>query len=542
MPPQIQALFARLRAYVAGFSTAQKTIAIIGVAGLVLGGIALTSWLGKPTMAPLFSGLQAADASKVSDQLKADGVQYELTDGGGTIMVPQDQVYAERIKAAAAGLPSSKSSSGYSLLDNMGVTSSEFQQNVTYQRAMEGELANTIQAMDGVRLATVKLAIPKDTVFTATKADPKASVFVETNPGTTLTADQVQAIVHLTSASIDGLKPENVSVVDGAGNTLSAVGAGTTGSSSKQETDYEKTVQANLQAMLDKVVGPGNATVTVAAAMNPSSGTKVDETFTTPAGSPALSQTTDKQSYTGTGGSAAGVLGPDNIAVPGGTATGSAGSGGNGTYTSDKDTRDNAVNKTTQTTNIPAGALQRQTVSVAVNSSVFGPNLNQNQIQNLVATAAGINAARGDAVTVESVAFDQSAAKAAQDALAQAKADADAKAAMELWKNVLIAAAVLLAAVLALFLYARKNRRQSRELVDLGERIEPALAVETVAVPAPVTSAIPAPVAPMVLPPLPEEEQTDTKQKRAQIENLAASNPDRTAAFLRGMMDEKVNA
>ncbi|MBT1002797.1 flagellar M-ring protein FliF [Paenarthrobacter sp. DKR-5] len=539
MPPQLKAMLARLQAYVAGFSTAQKTIAIIGVAGLVLGGIALTSWLGKPTMAPLFSGLQAADASKVTDQLKTDGVQFELTDGGATIMVPQDQVYAERIKAAAAGLPSSKSNTGYSLLDNMGVTSSEFQQNVTYQRAMEGELANTIGAMDGVKLATVKLAIPKDSVFTATKADPKASVFVETNPGTTLTADQVQAIVHLTSASIDGLTPANVSVVDSSGNTLSAVGVGTVGGASKQAGDYEKTTTGNIQAMLDRVLGPGNATVAVSADMDPQSGTKVDETFTQPTSAPALSETNDKQSYTGTGGPAAGVLGPDNIAVPGGSASGSAGSGGNGTYTSDKSTKDNAVNKTTQTTNIPAGVLKRQTVSVAVNSAYTGANLNQ--IQNLVSSAAGINTARGDVVTVENVAFDQTAAKNAQAALAQAKADADAKAAMELWKNILIAAAVLLAAVLALFLYARKNRRQSRELVDLGERLEP-----TVALPAPETVALSVPampvreVVPMELPPLPEED-IDTQQKRAQIEALAAGDPDRTASFLRGMMDDRAS-
>ena len=286
MPPQITALLTRLKTYAGGFSTAQKTIALLGVAGLVLGTVALSTWLGKPTMSPLFSGLQAADASKVTDQLKADGVTYEITDGGGTIMVPQDKVYAERIKAAAAGLPSDKTSTGYSLLDNMGVTSSEFQQNITYQRAMEGELANTVSAMNGVKLATVKLAIPKDSVFTATKADPTASVFIETKPGTTLSTDQVQAIVHLTSASVDGLKPANVAVIDSAGNTLSAVGTGLAGSSTKQANDYEKSLTGNVQAMLDRVLGPGNATVAIAADMDAQSGTKVDETFSTPDAAP----------------------------------------------------------------------------------------------------------------------------------------------------------------------------------------------------------------------------------------------------------------
>lgn len=527
MPPQIAALFTRLKTYVGGFTSAQKTIAILGVAGLVLGSIALSSWLGKPTMSPLFTGLQAADASKVTDQLKADGVTYELTDGGGTIMVPQDKVYAERIKAAAAGLPSDKSSTGYSLLDNMGVTSSEFQQNITYQRAMEGELASTVSAMNGVKLATVKLAIPKDSVFTAAKADPTASVFIETKPGQSLSTDQVQAIVHLTSASIDGLKPTNVAVIDSTGTTLSAVGAGLAGSSGKQANDYEKNVSGNVQAMLDRVLGAGNATVAVAADMDAQSGTKVDETFTSPEQAPALSESSDKQSYTGTGGGSAGVLGPDNIAVPSGTS-------GNGTFTQDKATKNNAVNKSTQTTTIPAGLLKRQTVSVALNSTA---GADRAQIMNLVSAAAGINTARGDIVTVENVAFNQAGAQAARDALAAAKADADAKAAAELWTNVVIALSVLLLLLIGLLLYARKNRKQKRELVDLGEQITPLIPVD----PAPMTSAV-APLAPVLEIPALEEEHTDAKQKRAQIDRIASGEPDKVATFMRSMMDERQNA
>jgi flagellar M-ring protein FliF len=529
MPPQLTAVMTRVKTYTGGFTTAQKTIALLGAAGLILGAVALGAWMGKPTMSPLFSGLQATDASKVTDMLKADGVSYEITDGGATIMVPEDKVYAERLKAAAAGLPSDKSTSGYSLLDNMGVTSSEFQQNVTYQRAMEGELGSTVSAMNGVKLATVKLAIPKDTVFTATKADPTASVFIETKPGTTLSADQVQAIVHLTSASIDGLKPANVAVVDSAGNTLSAVGTGLAGSATKQASDYEKNVSGNVQAMLDRVLGPGNATVAVAADMDAQSGTKVDETFTAPEQALALSESSDAQSYTGTGGGAAGVLGPDNIAVPGGAA-------GNGTFTQDKETKNNAVNKSTQTTSIPAGLLKRQTVSVAVNATA---GADRAQIMNLVSAAAGINAARGDLVTVETVAFSTAGAQAAQDALAAAKAEEDAKAAAAFWWTVIAVLSVLLAILLALFLYARKNRRQKRELVDLGERIEPVLSMDlgpsTTAI-----AAVPAPVVPvsMEIPPL-VEEHTDAAQKRAQIEAVAADNPDKTAAYLRGLMDKR---
>lgn len=530
MPPQFAALLTRLKTYTGGFSTAQKTIALLGVAGLVLGTVALSTWLGKPTMTPLFSGLQAADAAKVTDQLNAGGVSYEITDGGGTIMVPRDQVYAERIKAAAAGLPSDKTSTGYSLLDNMGVTSSEFQQNITYQRAMEGELGSTVSAMNGVKLATVKLAIPKDSVFTATKADPTASVFIETKPGTTLSTDQVQAIVHLTSASIDGLKPGNVAVIDSAGNTLSAVGTGLTGSSAKQANDYEKSLTGNVQAMLDKILGPGNATVAIAADMDAQSGTKVDETFTAPENTPALAESSDTQSYTGTGGAGAGVLGPDNIAVPGGTT-------GEGTFTQDKKTKNNAVNKTTQTTTIPAGLLKRQTVSVAVNTAA-GANIAQ--IQNLVSAAAGINAARGDVVTVENVAFNQTGEQDAREALAAAQAEADAKTAAGIWWNIVAGLSVLLVILLAMLLYARKNRRQKRELVDLGEREDPILPLDL----GPATTAIgvaqvPVPVPVQVEVPSLSEGHTGAAQKRAQVEAMMVTDPDKAAAYLRGLMDER---
>ncbi|MBW4095806.1 MAG: flagellar M-ring protein FliF, partial [Acidobacteria bacterium] len=229
---------------------------------MLLGSVALGSVFGKQAYSPLFSGLSGTDASAIVAQLKTDNVPYQLDNGGSTIMVPDAKVNDERLKAAAANLPSS-TTGGYGLLDNMGVTSSEFQQSVTYKRAMEGELAKTIMAMDGVKNAAVKLAIPAQTVFTDQKQSPTASVFVETSSGTTLTDSQVNAIVHLTSSSVTDLKPENVSLVDAKGNVLTTGAAGT--STDKTANDYEKRIGSSVQAMLDKVVGVGNSTVSVAA-------------------------------------------------------------------------------------------------------------------------------------------------------------------------------------------------------------------------------------------------------------------------------------
>jgi len=553
MPVAVKNVWGRLTAYVAGFSAAQRTIAIIGVAALVLGGVALASWLGKASYAPLFTGLAAADASSVTDQLQTDGVPYQLTDGGATILVPQDKVYSERLKAASNGLPSSNEG-GYSLLDQMGVTSSEFQQDVTYKRAIEGELAKTISAMDGVKTATVQLAIPEKTVFVSEEQDPTASVFIATENGTQLTTDQVQAVVHLTSAAVEGMQPTDVSVVDQKGQTLSAVGTGTTGSGSDQAADYDQATSKKIQDLLDTTLGAGNASVVVSATMNQESGTRTTESYTTPTTGPvALNESSTTEQYgSGSGGSGAtGVLGPDNIAVPNDTTT-----NGDDGYTNESATKNNAVDHTTETTQIPAGALDRQTISVALNAKAKAvQDANLQSINDLVAAAAGVDTGRGDQVRVAMMDFDTTAADAAAEAL-EAQQQADEQAA--LWSAIRtagIVVAALLAVVAVVFLLVRRSRRQEREAVDLGEL--DAFAGETFQLPlavdgaddrAAVGSVGPETVALPTLPPVddaPTEvlttEEITAERRRQDISALAERDPKRTAELLRGLLDDRAS-
>lgn len=534
MPPQISRFFRRLGAGVQGFSTGQRTLAVIGVAVLVLGSIALSAWLGKPSYTPLFSGLKDTDANGIVEQLRKDNVPYELANGGSTILVPENKVYDERLKAAAAGLPSA-AATGYSLLDKLGVTSSEFQQSVTYKRALEGELATTIEAMDGVKTAAVRLAIPAKSVFVDKTPDATASVFVETQPGTTLSSDKVQAIVHLTSAAIENLKPLNVSVVDSQGNVLSSVGGGASGTSSKQAADYQQRTSDAVKAVLDSVVGLGNSTVAVAADVTGESAQQRSETFNASPGTPALSESSKTETFTGTGGGgASGVLGPDNIAVPGG-------SNGNGTFDSSNTTKNNAVNKVTEDRVIPPGAVKRQTISVAINQTAAG-GLNINSLRSLVTAAAGVDPARGDVVTVEVVPFSTAAADQAAESLGASKADAEAKQEAALANTLILGGSILLAAIaLIVAVLISLRRRQQREPVDLGERPELALmpaGQSLVALePPPATTAIEvAPPAPL---PLPGTEALDVERRRAQIEAMVAESPAKTADYLRGLMDDR---
>jgi len=548
MPTALKGYFAKFGETAKGFSAAQKTIAVIGIAVLVLGGIALASWLSKPTYAPLFTGLAAADASSITDQLTADGVPYQLTDGGGTILVPQASVYKERLAAAANGLPSSNEG-GYSLLDTMGVTASEFQQNVTYKRAIEGELAKTISAMDGVDTATVQLAIPEKSVFVSDTKDPTASVFVATKNGQSLTTSQVQAVVHLTSAAVEDMQPTDVSVVDAKGTVLSAVGTGATGSADDQSGAYGSRVGSQVQALLDTVVGTGKSSVVVAATMNQNSGTKTTESFAQPAtGAAALNESSSTESYdgSGTGTSATGVLGPDNIAVPSDTSASETGNG----YVNESSTKNNAIDKTTETTTIPAGAVDRQTISVAIDATA-AKGINLQSINDLVANAAGVDRDRGDQVKVALVDFSTTEAQTAAAALKAQKA-ADAQA--EMWSTIRTAGiigGIALVLITAIVFLARRGRRQERENVDLGElgsfssSFEMPLALDDAA-----RTAIGGADAPTTaLPTFPvgdapteviSSEEVSAERRRSEIAALAERDPQKTADLLRGLLDDRM--
>ena len=540
MPAPISSVLRRLTHTIREFTIAQRTMAIIGFAVLALGIAALSFWVSRPQYSPLFSGLSGADANTIVEQLRTDGVQYEITGGGGTIMVPEASVYAERLKAAAAGMPSS-STGGYSLLDKMGVTASEFQQNVTYKRAIEGELAHTIEAMKGVKTPSVQLAIPKDTVFVSEKTDPTASVFIATDNGVTLNSDQVQAIVHLTSSSIDGMKTSDVSVVDAQGLVLSAAGVDVAGSGSKQASDYEERVRGSVQAMLDKVVGPGNATVVVAADVSQNSGQRTAETFTTPDGSPALSVSAQSDGTGGTtaSGMSAGILGPDNIAVPSPTSTPTPATGTTtGSTGATSVTKNNAINKVTEQTTIPAGSITRQTVSVAVNKAVAG--VNKANLISLVNAAAGIDKTRGDSVAIELVSFNTAGAAAATKALAASDAAASADRTAGLIRTAVTSLAIALPIIIALFLIFRRFKSRSQEDRELQEMTELAelramMSDQT----RPIVLTAHEPPAALTYTQVPLIEPGDTERKRAEIDALAGKDPERTAEILRGLMDDR---
>lgn len=537
MPQQITSAFGKLGAAIREFTVAQRTLTLIGLAVLVLVAVTLTSWMAKPSYAPLYTGLAATDASAIVEQLNAEGVAYELADGGASVLVPQDDVYRMRLATAAAGLPGA-SEGGYSLLDDMGMSSSEFQQDVTYKRAMEGELAKTIGAVQGVRAASVQLALPEQTVFVDEKQDPTASVFVELGTGTSLTDDQVQAIVHLVSASVEGMATTDVAVIDSTGTVLSAVGgtaAGSTGGGNKQTVAYEDRVATSIQKMLEPIVGVGNAVVSVTAELDFDQTQRTSEEFAYPEEIPALSETTTTEAYEGTGGNGAGVLGPDNIAVP-------ENGDGTGNYENESATRNNALNKVTEVVQTAPGTLRRQSVSVAI-SQEAGAALNMNDVQAMVAAAAGIDAARGDVVTVNRLQFSNATADAAQAALADAQATAAAERQAELIRTGVIAGAALLGLIIIAILAARarKEKRLEREALDIGDlnAIEEGMSVRALALEA-VEEAEEALA--LEAPAEKDASQVEAERKRADVSALVDDEPEQVAQMLRAWMEPGVRS
>jgi flagellar M-ring protein FliF len=531
MPPKVTETLRKFGKTFGSFSAGQKTVAIAAVLAIVVGGFLFSRWISTPTYTPLFSNLAAADASAIVDKLAATGTPYQLTNGGQTIMVPQDQVYNLRLQMSGAGLPA-QADSGYSLLDKQGVTTSEFQQQVTYQRAMEGELAKTIKSIDGVQSAVVHLAVPQKSVFADETQKPTAAVLVGLAPGKKLSPQQVQAIVNLTSSSVTGLAPEQVTVADSTGAVLSSAGAiggnaGAADARAQATKDYQDRLAAGIQKMLDQVVGPGKSVAQVTTQLDFDSTQTKTEKFTDPKVKP-LAESTTTERYTGTGGGGAGVLGPDNIAVPNGAA------GGNGTYNKDTANRQNAVDKVTEVRNAAPGRVVRQSIAVLVDAKTAA-GLPNGQLQQLVSAAAGVDATRGDTVVVSQMPFDQTAAANAKKELdAAAAADRQAQ-----WMSIAKTGGLALVVLVLLFLAWRASRKPKRSEVTYAEleRLDESELAELEAYRAQELAG--ANRAAIEGGPGSQAEADETAAKRDEISAMVDKQPDEVAQLLRGWLADR---
>jgi flagellar M-ring protein FliF len=417
--------FARIRERIStvfnGFTTGQRVMTGLALVAVLLGGYLFTSWASTPSYSALYTNLEPEDASAITEALASDGISYKLADNGRTIMVPSGKLYSERIALSSKGIPSG-GSVGYDLLDKQGITASDFRQHVDFQRALAGELQKTIDSLDHVKKSTVNLVNPEEDLFTDDAQKSTASVLVQTEPNATLSATEVQSIVHLVSSSVEGLTPDSVTVSDTLGNLLAAPGQdgidAAVGDARAQQThEYEKRIADKVTDLLSAVVGPGGARVQVKAELDFDKHETTTESFENPGNVVAQTQTSD-ETFTGTDPGTGGTLGTDTTPAVLGT------NGGTNDFSKKDATTTFAPTKTTDNVVTAPGSVKRQTVSVFLDDSV-GAGVPLADIQTQVEAAAGIDAARGDTVAVSRVPFDTSttddAAKAAKDAAASAK-------------------------------------------------------------------------------------------------------------------------
>jgi flagellar M-ring protein FliF len=391
------------------------------VAGLVL-------WSRQPDYRVLFSNLSDRDGGAIVAALQQGNIPYRLSDGGGAILVPSEQVHETRLRLASQGLPKN-GSVGFELMDNQKFGISQFAEQVNYQRALEGELEKTIGSISSVKTARVHLAIPKPTVFVREKELPTASVMVNLYPGRVLDEGQVLAIAHMVSSGVPDMPVKNVNIVDQDGNLLTQQSAvsGLDASQLKYVQQIEHNTQKRIDAILAPLFGSGNARSQVSADVDFSKLEQTAESYG-PNANPQATSIRSQQSSESSESSGAGASGVPGalsnqppqpasapIVAPASDATGAA---VKTTPTNlRKDTTTNyEVDRTVRHFEQATGGIKRLSVAVVVNyqkqvdakGNVTMTPLSAEklaQVQQLVKDAMGYDEKRGDSVNVVNSTF-----------------------------------------------------------------------------------------------------------------------------------------
>jgi flagellar M-ring protein FliF len=258
----------RAGAWWKGANATQRMLVSGGIVAGIVSIVVVLTWTSRPDMMVLFSGLDPDKAGGILQELDDLGVPYEVAANGATLRVPADQVGALRIRLAGKGLTGS-GTIGYEIFDRTNLGMTEFLQHVNYRRALEGELTRTIVSLEEVRNARVHLAIPEETPFAQNRKQPKASVIVDLKPGAQLRPDQVRGIYALVAASVEGLDPAGVTLVDSSGRELvGGAASGELAATSEQlrvQQEVESYLRDKATSMLEQVVGSGQAVVQVTA-------------------------------------------------------------------------------------------------------------------------------------------------------------------------------------------------------------------------------------------------------------------------------------
>ncbi|MDH3679544.1 MAG: flagellar basal-body MS-ring/collar protein FliF [Acidimicrobiia bacterium] len=452
---------------------AGQQLALVGAFVMVAGLVFFVSRVGSSsTMGILYSDLDPGAAAGIVDELDSRGIDYELTEGGRVVWVPQDLVATTRLDLSAAGLPDS--ASGWSILDNQGITSSEFDQRVGYQRAMEGELAATISVIDGVSSAKVHLVIPEQDLFVDDEISASASVLLQMDGTEALAPGQVQAVVNLVASSVEGLDASNVTVTDSSGRLLAGgdqegVASMESDNQLRMVDSFETDLERELNALLEAVVGTGRAVVTVSADLDFDSVMTTQEEFTEPTNAEGVTlpraETTRTEQYDNGSAGDEGVVDIETEILDGPEEGGSARTN----YRLDERDVNYALNSVVTSTEKAPGTIRSLSVAVVIDEAVVDAE-RLPEIEALVGAAVGADAERGDLIAVNLLPFDVTVEEAQQaaDEAAEAAAAAAPGGVLPLLRTIGAIVLALVVLVLGVMLLRQASRRQVIDSIDLA--------------------------------------------------------------------------
>jgi flagellar M-ring protein FliF len=503
-------LFTHLKKLTATLSAGQ----IAGLVAVFVGAVAVVVgsayWIAAPQYTLLVADMDAETASSVVDKLKAAKVPYELADGGRAVSVPEERADELRLQLTTDGLPSS-GRIGFEIFDRPAFGTTEFLEQMNYRRALEGELGRTIATLAEVSSARVHIAMPKDSLFLDQQEPAKASVMLRLKSNRPLSPATARGIAGLISASVEGLRPESVIILDTSGRALSrpseSAEASASGLQLERQQQIEKDLTTKVVALLEPIAGEGRVRVNVAAFLRPDIVEETEERWD-PAAVVRSRQTTTETTAVGQvrGGiagaranqppalstapaSAANAPVVPPTATPVAVTAGGA-SGGSAAIDAEAATR-TLPGRTSETTNYEIGKVVRHTVSpqgqlerlsvavilddervttkaadgTAQTTAKAWDAAGIQRIQGLVAAAVGLDTERGDQLTVENIAFEAEPVEAEPAAVGIGQQVMDLG--REHWMSAARGAGILLIALFALFGVLRPLARSA---AGLGSR------------------------------------------------------------------------
>jgi flagellar M-ring protein FliF len=415
-----QQLLAKLKTALSAMSAGQLltlAAAFVAVVGLTIGS---AYWVNTPTYAVLFSDMDGESAASVVAKLKTDKVPYLLDEGGHTVRVPAVQVDELRLGFASQGMPTS-GRIGFEIFDRTQFGVTDFLEHVNYRRALEGELARTISTIAEVAGARVHIAMPRETLFANQDQSAKASVVLKLRSNKPLATATVAGIAGLVAASVEGLRPESVVVIDNYGRSLTRSNDAVDNAPAGML--LEKDLSARVIALIEPFVGVGRARVTVNARFNAESTEETEERWDPTPVMRSRQSTTQGGSPEGAVASALtpGVAGArGNVPADGKTVNTPPSAAPVASHTSETTTYE--LGKVTRHRVQPQGQLQRLSVAVVIDddhvNGVDGAGkptrtskprtpAEIQKIHDLVVASVGLDMDRGDQITVENISFEE---------------------------------------------------------------------------------------------------------------------------------------